>query len=304
MKTGKLTLALAALMITSAAFISSCKKKTNETKDTDTSAASDNNLAETTSNDVVSMTGQASENGSLSTYKMGAGEDVTGLSCATVTLTGQILTATFSGGVCLDGRTRSGILTFDYSASPAGAHYRTPGFTCHVTSTNYVVDGNQVSVNKTIVNTTSATFNPATTNLTWSINGNVTIVRSAANGGGTITWNCTRTKTLMNTIDTVNCYHGQSTPISWSQAKIGITGSANGTTAKGENFNASITSQLVRDMKCVPDANRPGRHPFIQGTLDFTPGSKATRHIDYGNGSCDFYYTVTINGITYNLTMN
>ena len=212
------------------------------------------------------------------------------------------IVATFDGSTtCLDGRIRGGSLTFDYNASPSGAnHYRSPGFSCTVTSQNYVVDGNAVTVNKTIVNNTSPSFNSATTNMTWSITASLTIVK--ANNGGTVTWNCNRTKTLLNTSD-ANVYHGQATHITWSLAKVGLTGNATGTTAAGNNFTANVTSQLVRDMTCAPDANRPGRHPFIQGDIDFTPGTKATRHIDYGNGSCDLNATLTINGVVYNITL-
>ena len=304
MKTRKFPLTLAALMFASAALVSSCKKKTEAT-DTDTTAASDNSMSESTSNDVVSMASEASENGTMSSYKMGENDNVSALSCATVTTNTvtHIITATFSGtSPCLDGKTRSGTLTFDYSASTLGAtHYRNPGYVVTVTSQNYVVDGNQITVNKTVTNTTPVGFNPMTTNMTWSISSNISIVK--ANGNGTVTWHCNRTKTLLNTSDTVNVYHGQAIPISWNKAKVGITGNANGQTVKGESYTATITSQLVRDMTCSPDVNHPGHHPFIQGTIDFTPGSKATRHIDYGSGSCDLNYTVTINGVTYQLTL-
>lgn len=180
-------------------------------------------------------------------------------------------------------------------------HYRNPGYKCVVTSSGYIVDGNAITVNKTITNTTAPGFNPATTNLTWLISSSLTIVK--ANNGGTINWNCpARTKTLLNTSDTT-CYHGQATAISWGKAKIGITGNANCTSSTGLSFEVNITSQLVRDMTCSPDANHPGRHPFVQGSLNFTPNGKYTRYIDYGSGGCDLTYTVEINGNTYTLTM-
>jgi hypothetical protein len=306
MKTTKLTLALAGLMIAGAAIVSSCKKndKNTTTVDSDTSAASDHTMAENTSADIDNMVGEASEQGSMKSYRLGnSQETVSALSCATITYdsVNRKITATFnSSTTCLDGKTRSGSLIFDYSASPTGANkYRNPGFTCTVTSQNYVVDGNAVSINKTVKNTTPSGFNPSTTNLTWSITSTVSITKSS---GGTLSWNCTRTKTLLNTSD-ANVYVDQNTPINWSAAKIGITGSANGTTASGVSYTANITAQLVRDLSCSPDSNHPGRHPFIQGDIDFTPGTRATRHIDYGNGTCDLNATVTINGNTYNIIL-
>ncbi len=276
----------------------SCRK--DNSNDNDTSSSADNNMAEHYSNDIVSIAAQGSDAGSTTTYRLGNDEETLS-SCATVAVdtVNKIVTVTFNGGNCLDGRTRSGTLTINYSASTLGArHYRDPGFSCTITSSNYVVDGNQVNIiNKTITNTTAAGFNPATTNLTWNVSATMNIIK--ANNGGTVSWTCNRTTTLLNTSD-ANVYHGSSTAISWGQARIGITGSANGTTAAGDHFTATVTSQLIRDFG---GCNIGGRHPFIQGTMDFTPGAKATRHIDFGNGSCDNTATVTIGSHTYTVTM-
>ncbi len=307
--TKKLSIALATILLASAAFISSCKKKTTETPDNDTSAATDNNMAEWASNDAVTMAGQASESGSVS-YKQGNENSVLS-SCATVTVNTntKIITVTFGGGACNDGHVRSGILTFDYSASTGGAvNYRNPGFSCHITTTNYVVDGNSVAVNKTVTNTTPAGFNPATTNMTWTINGSVTIVK--AGNGGTVSWTCNRTHTLLNTSAITYggnaipaSYVDQNTVIDWTKAVISVSGSANGTTAKGEVYTVTITSPLILNMNCTPDPLKPSHHPIVQGAFDFTPGSKASRHVDFGSGSCDLAATVTINGKTYAITL-
>jgi hypothetical protein len=304
MKTNKLTLALAGLMLASATIVSSCSKKdttTPTTKDTDASGASDNHLAESTSNDIVSMGSQASDNtsGSLSSYRNGSQTQILGLSCATVTrdTTLKIITVTFnSTSPCLDGRTRSGTIVYTYSNSVNGAkHYRDPGFELDVTSSNYVVDGNAVTIgNKTIKNITQVGFNPASTNETWSISATITVNKAS---GGSVTWTCNHIKTLLNTN---TAYTNASTPIDWPNAKIGITGNASGTRSNGETFTVNITNQLVRDFGgCVIN----GRHPFIQGTFDYSPSGKATRTFDYGNGSCDLNATVTINGVSYPITL-
>jgi hypothetical protein len=92
-------------------------------------------------------------------------------------------------------------------------------------------------------------------------------------------------------------------PINWPQARIGITGSASGTTAAGNSYTANITSQLIRDFSCTPNSAQQHRHPFIQGTFQFTPSGKPTRTVDFGAGTCDLNATVTINGHTYNITL-
>lgn len=301
MKTRKFPIALIALMLVWAVLMPSCKKKDND-KDEDTTEASDHSLSENVESDIVNIGGQASDakSGNLSSYKgINTSELLT--SCALVKRDSinKIDSVIFNGSTCVDGRTRSGILIFDYSASIHGAkHYRDPGFSCTVKSVNYVVDGNAINIiNKTINNTTDLNFNPANTNLTWSINSHIQITK--ANNEGTVDFSCNRVKTLLNTSDP-NVYHGSPTPITWNLAKIGITGNASGTTIKGKSFTANVTSQLVRDFG---GCSINGRHPFIQGTIEFTPSDKATRTVDFGNGSCDLDATVTIKGKTKNITL-
>lgn len=292
--------------------LSSCRKKQETAEnpatvqDTEQSTAEDNNRAESYVSDIESIGGQVSDEGSLATYKTtgSTGEEAMETSgCASITFSGQTFTVDFGTTGCVgrDGRTRTGKLIYDFSASsPSTAlHYRNPGFNMNVTSQNYVVDGYSVNiVNKTVSNTTPNTIpggvNPGT-NLTWAITASVNIVKP--NSGGTITWSCSRTKELMNTNDT-NCYRGQNRNIEWSKAIIKLNGSASGVNARGENYTAAA-SNLVRDFNCSPDPLRIHRHPFISGTITYVPGTRPTRTMDFGNGACDLNATVTINGHSY-----
>jgi hypothetical protein len=298
MKRAKVILSVATVFLATAVCVTSCKKKDTTPKDEDTSTASDNNLVESTSSDVDRIAASSSDiavGDSLNAFRLGDESVLTYCASVERDSVNKKIKITFNGQTCADGHTRSGALIFDYSGSAPGANfYRNPGFKCVITDSNYVVNGNRVSINKTITNTTNFSVNP---NLTWSISANVSIVKS---GGGTIAWNANRVKTLLNTSDT-SVYHGQAIPITWSKARIGITGSATGTTAQGESFTANITSQLVIDWNCSPNPTYPNFHPIIQGKLEFTPGSKATRYIDYGNGTCDATFTVTINGVTFTI---
>jgi hypothetical protein len=306
MKKIKLNLAVLAIVIVGATAIVSCKKKdttstpaTSTTVDSDQSGAAANNTAESISSDIVSMGSEAcdmSSNGSLSTYRV---ENQSSLACAAVTrdTINKIITVTFNGGTCLDGKTRSGSLIYNYSASTNGAtHYRHPGFNLSVTSNNYVVNGNTVTINsKTITNITPAGFNHLTTNETWSITANISINLGTE---GTVSWACNRVKTLLNT---ASAYTNSTTPISWSTARVGITGSASGSrSSNNETFTVNITNQLIRDFGTC---SINGRHPFIQGTFVYSPSGKAARTFDYGNGSCDLNATITINNISYPFTL-
>ena len=195
-------IAIACMMLITGLTILSCKKNSDTTtSDIDVSGASDNALVENASNDVESIASQASDKstGGLSSYRVENPNELLS-SCAIVTRdsVAKTITVSFNNSTCLDGRTRNGSLVFNYSASANGAtHYRDPGFNFTVTSNNYTVDGNQVNIiNKTVTNTTPFGFNPATTNETWTIAANISIIKSS---GATVSWTCNRVKTLLNT---------------------------------------------------------------------------------------------------------
>ena len=301
------------VFVISSLLFSSCRKREKEVveeEDTEQNTANDNNSAESYMADIESIGSQVSEDGSLETYRTTGSTGMEALEasgCAVITVAGQIVTVDFGTTGCVgkDGRSRTGKLIYDFSASTSGAtHYRNPGFSMSVTSQNYVVNGYAVNIiNKTITNTTPntipSTTNPGT-NLKWLVVANVSIVKP--NNGGTITWACSRTKELLNTNDT-NCYKGQNRAIVWTKAIVKLNGSASGVNAKSENYSA-VATDLVRDFNCAPDpVSRPHRHPFISGTVVYTPASRPVRTIDYGNGACDMLATITIKNKIFNINL-
>jgi len=314
-KTSTISMGLAILFTIASLSFTSCKKKEKEVtpttteEDTEQTTATDNNMAENTAADIESMGGQVSDGGSLATYKMSGASALDAMEasgCAAISAVGQTITVDFGTVGCIgkDGRTRTGKLIYDFSgSSPSSAtHYRNPGFSMNVTSQNYVVDNFTVNItNKTVTNITPNTIpstpNPGT-NLKWSIVANLTILKP---GGGTITWTCSRTKELTNTSDST-CYKGQFIPIDWTRAIVKLNGSASGVNAKSENYTA-VATNLVRDFQCSPDPLHVHRHPFISGTVAYTPGTRPTRTIDYGNSACDLNATVTIGTHVFNVVL-
>lgn len=233
-----------ALATLSAALIfSSCKKK--EEVDSDTSAAEDHTQAETHSNDVENIGEQASY-GSMSTYKLAQGGNESIYStCATLTFDtlnstdNDTLLVNFGTGCTgADGRTRSGLLQYIYTH---GMHYRDSGNVITVTSNNYMVDGNSINIiSKTITNKGHITNG----NLTWTIDANISITKA---NGKSITWTTNKTKVLLAGERPNN------QPIDWAHAQIAIFGSANGTSANGESFTATVAqaSWLIRNFNCT-----------------------------------------------------
>lgn len=312
----KTTIKLSCLFITAILLLTSCKKEKDplpeeeENTDTEQTTTEDHNLTEVMANDIEAIGSQAIENGSLGSYRLATGNSASWIelaACAVVTKSNSIVTVDFGTGcVGADGRTRKGVLIFDYSASTpsTSVYYRNPGFKVSVTSQNYFVDNNQVNIiNKTVTNITPTNIplgiNPGT-NLTWSVTASIVVIK--ANSTGTVSWSCNRVKELSNTSDT-NCYKGQSLPIVWSRAIVKLNGSATGVNAKSETFTSTATN-LVRDFNCSPFPNFPKRHPFLSGTLMFTPGARLPRLINYGSGACDNDATLTIKNKTVNIKLN
>jgi len=309
MKTSEIKKLLTITLVLSGMLFTSCKKKTEETEEPDTTdteqaTAQDNSMAESIVNDIQAMGSQGAETGSLSTFRSngqgGVGE-ISMAPCATViaVLGAKMFTVDFGTTGCqgTDGKTRTGKLMYDFSGSTNGAvYYRHPGFKMTVTSSNYVVDNYSVTIsNKTIENTTPASIaqgpNPGVA-LTWSVTANISIAKPS--NGGTVSWSCNRTHELVNTSDTL-CYKGQTKAINWLKAKTKMNGTASGVNGSGENYTV-VATDLVRDFNCSPVALQPHRHPFISGTLAYTPGSRPTRTIDYGSGACDLTATITVSG--------
>jgi len=318
MKKNILTIAISSLIIMIGATISSCKKDTTSASsstynaDTNANSARDHQDAENNSNDVDQMGAEGMDNGNInSNYKTVSGGLLNPMS-GSVTITpnpvNRTITLTFLNYVGLDGHLRNGTIMYDYSASLNSAtHYRDSGIVITITTPNndYYVDSNKIQVNKTIANKGRITNG----NLTWHITTNLTITK--ANNGGTIQWSSTRDNILLNT-NTIS-YNGAtiqasftnySTPINWSTAVVGITGSGNGTSADGVNFTAIINTMLVRNFNCSPSLIHHHFHPFVAGEIDFTPSGKTTRKINFGTGACDETYTISIGSWSVTITYN
>ncbi len=282
MKTKQLTFGLALVALVSSSFFTSCRKQeNNEENDKDTAAASDQSLASSTVNDMTSISDEAGKTYSVSSFKTTESNAILS-SCATITFdtlaAAKTITVNFGATNCQgnDGRNRRGALVISFTGK-----YRDSLTVITVTPQNYFVDDNQVMGSKTITNK----GHNAAHHLVYEINANIQIIKAAA--AGSISWQCTRQREWVT---------GEST-YAWSDDIYSITGSASGTTANGNTFASNITSPLIRNM-----AIGCRRH-FTQGVLEHTPGGKATRYIDYGNGSCDNQATVTINGNVYPITL-
>jgi hypothetical protein len=99
-----------------------------------------------------------------------------------------------------------------------------------------------------------------------------------------ILWNCDRTVEQTSGYTT-------STP---NDDVVQVSGSNSGTDRNGKTWTSTITSPLIRDMSCTW---------ITKGTMELTPQDKPTRTVDFGDGSCDNKGTITINGTSFEFTM-
>jgi hypothetical protein len=296
MKTNRLIFSTTAIIVALSLTFTGCRKK--QEKDSDTSGAEDNSLADKSFEDMGQIANEAAS-GNVSSYKDGNYDGLLSL-CATKThdTVNHIIVVDFGTANCLcnDGRYRRGKIFISYSNSvhPVPYSYWDSLTVINISTTKagdpssdtYFVGNDQSSMNQ-IIGTKVLTNkgHNAAHHMNWDITANGQVIKS----NGTIQWQSTRNREWLA---------GEGTP-QWSDDEYGITGSANGNSANGTPFTMQITSQLIRKVACA-------KH-FVSGTFDFTPGTKPVRHVDFSppnNGACDNIATVTINGNTYTVYMH
>ena len=143
---------------------------------------------------------------------------------------------------------------------------------------NFFVNENSVKGSKTVTYNGDLAGKPS-----WSIVAKDTITRT---DGTVVTWNSNRTRTRINNNGTDLIY--------WDDM-YAITGSSNGINAKGVAYTMEI------------DATKPltivgGWKYFVSGAVVITT-EKRTALLDYGSGTKDAVATVTINGVTKEITL-
>lgn len=281
MKTNPFFSLTVTLLLAGVFTFSSCRKKETEETDNDTSSVSDQSLASSIVNDMTSISDEAGRTNSVSSFRTDNSTAVLS-SCATLSFdtlaAAKTVTVDFGSSNCLgnDGRYRRGALILHFTG-----RYRDSLTVITITPQNYFVNDNQVTGTKTITNN----GHNAANHLVYTIAANLQVIK--ANNGGTVTWQSNRQREWTA---------GEQT-ISWQDDTYSITGTASGTSANGGSFQSTITSPLIRNMA-------PGcRRYFVAGVIAHTPSGKATRYLDYGNGTCDGLAIVTINGNSYPITL-
>ncbi len=264
-----------------AVILTSCNKQE------DLGAPQDTSKAEFFFNDVNNVTDEACSTSDIETLKS---SDGIAAGCFTITSDTMSFPHTViidfgsANCLCADGRNRRGVINVSFTG-----RYRDAGTVITITTSNYFVNDNQIIGTHTITHMgLNANDHPYYGVV---VSGEIIL----ADGSGTITWNITRTREWIQ---------GSSTPefsddiYSIIGGGAGTSAGGAGTSAGGAEINVQITAPLIRKLE-------PGcRMHFVSGIVEVTPGTLATRTLDFGNGDCDNIATVTANGNTYTITLN
>jgi len=189
------------------------------------------------------------------------------------TVSPKVLTVDYgsSNCTCNDGKTRRGKIITTFTGA-----YAAPGTVITHTTDNYYVNDVKFDGTKTITNV--GLNNNGQPHFNIQINGTVTMTT-----GEVVQYSSSRVRTWTQ---------GYSTWLTYMDDEYDITGTANATYSTGGGYTCQTTAPIHLKVGC----------PFpVSGKLEITPSSKPVRTIDYGSGTCDNTFTVTVNGYTFTI---
>jgi hypothetical protein len=278
MKTRKV-LYFFAMMLATSFFIGSCEKDNDVVT---MNEVEDENLTETLFEDVFASVDEAEKY--VDDMIFGGTKSLEVVECPVITVNNlepntwpKIITIDF-GDECTKTYgnqtvTRSGKIVITITG-----RYRTPGSIHTVTFDNYFINGIKIEGTKTVEN------------MGYNDNQNLWFEVTLTGGKITLPDNRFATREFVRTREWVS---GSETATPWDDVYF-ISGSASGLNFKGVAYTREITTPLEVDLACR----------FIKsGIVEITVGEKATAVLDYGDGECDALATVTINGVTKEITL-
>jgi hypothetical protein len=271
MKT-KTFLFLFLLVASSSAFLTSCNKD-DIINDPEKATTVDQNLilAESTFNDIGNLA-SSSLSGKGDKLKSSSG-------CLVVTfdLTASPYKMTLDFGtancLCEDGLYRRGKIIVAYTTGIGDSLA-----SLSTTFNNFFVNDNKIT--GTHILTYKGHNQAGHSNWDISVNGAIEL----ASGEGTITYIAAHNSEMIA---------GEATPIV-NDNVFSNTGSSSGTAITGQAFTSVITTPLVNKTTCGY---------FVSGVVEISPAAQPKHILNFGTGDCDNKATVTISGITFEITL-
>ena len=176
-----------------------------------------------------------------------------------------------SNCTCNDGKTRRGKIVTTFTGQ-----YIAPGTIITHTPVDYYVNDIKYEGTKTVQNMGLNSNNQPYFNV--QIDGTATL-----ESGEVVDYTSTRVRTWTN---------GFNTLLNRFDDEYDITGTSEAIFSSGEGYTGNTTSPIHIKVGCgFP----------VSGTLDITPTGKPVRQINYGDGTCDYSFTVTVSGYTFTI---
>ncbi len=255
-----------------------CKKETDTIETTpDISDVNDEAFAETVFDNIDNIVDEALMSIS-GNFKSGDDDGRLLDQCATIThdtiSIPHLIIIDFGDTNCLcrDGRYRRGMILISYFG-----HYADSGAMRNASSEEYFVNDNQVIFEKSRTNIGRNEEG----NLTWVILSNGTIIfNNNSDIAGNLIWHSERFREWIE---------GEETHFRWDDVYL-ITGNGNTVRPNGVSVTKEIIEPIMKKLSC---------RWFVSGIVKITPSNKPERILNYGDGDCDRFATVTINGHTF-----
>jgi len=192
---------------------------------------------------------------------------------ATLHVFPKTVTVDFGSG-CLgkDGKLRKGKIITTYT----GPMFMR-GSMATTTFENYNVDSFQIEGTHTVKNTSTSNA------ISWTVKVTGGKITNTLNGKWR-KWDSERNHSQI---------HGSDTPYDFSDDIFQITGSATGSNSNGVSWTSATTDPLTRRVSC---------HWIDAGKIKIVRNGN-TAILDFGDGTCDNKMTITINGISYNISL-
>jgi len=176
-----------------------------------------------------------------------------------------------SNCTCNDGKNRRGKIITTFTGQ-----YIASGTIITHTPVDYFVNDIKIDGVKTVENMGLNSLNQPFFNV--QINGIATLTT-----GELVEYTSTRVRTWTN---------GFNTLLNRFDDEYDITGNATAIFSNGGGYVGNTTSPVHIKVGCgFP----------VSGVIELTPTNKPTRVINYGNGTCDSQFTVTVNGYTFTI---
>ena len=176
-----------------------------------------------------------------------------------------------SNCTCNDGKTRRGKIVTTFTGQ-----YIAPGTIITHTPVDYYVNDIKYEGTKTVQNMGLNSNSQPYFNV--QIDGTATL-----ESGEVVDYTSTRVRTWTT---------GFNTLLNRFDDEYDITGTSEATFSNGGGYSGNTTSPIHIKVGCgFP----------VSGTLDILPTGKPVRQINYGDGTCDYSFTVTVSGYTFTI---